>query len=396
MAFEHGTPGNVNHEVLKVFTKSEDALLCRVVRDHHKALGLRLLGRSWQASACFGAMVLLFISAQAGERIQIIETTNTATLPKISKEFVPPGSGILPGRVTGGESSQGPVLPHPGQPPALMRNPVLEDILDRKKNWAFESPNSVDLDRQLEETFGIRRFEMNGLERKSKTQVERYFDSKESATSKNQRKDSSSRESLGSDSDLDPRTQMSGDEESNDETSGGFIPALNPAALFNWNMPTDPFAQPGSILRGSSLLPPGLHDPMNGVSDSGQSGRDGTQSQRPVERSWEIRQSPLERFVDPINSQVDATRVIMNPIGAQKASVPPPESSRTRFGESYTFGGAGSLGSLPGAARAGDSFSFGAPKTVGPSSFNPPAAAPAASPIMQAKPVVLEIPRPRF
>lgn len=343
------------------------------------------------------AGLMLGSSALAGEKITIVEATNTISLPKELKEVVVPRSGFLPSRLTGGESSQGPVLPHPGQP-TLIRNPKLEEFLDRKKNWAFDSPNSLDRERTLEETFGIRDYEMSGFEKKTGSAVDRYFE-KEADTEKPTRsssRDMTSRDSLNPRRDLDPAERLSIRDEMAEERPG-IIPELNPAPLFNWNMPVDPLSRMNPVLGRSSILPSSLNDPMAGPPTGlSPAAPDKTQPVTGSANDWTRLNSPLGRVAEPIINQPDPTRAFMNPIAARKAAAPPPESSQGRIGESFGFGNSSPLGSLPGRS-VGDSFGFG----QGRPAINTPAAKPAVpatmgTPLPQPKPAVLEIPRPRF
>jgi hypothetical protein len=196
-------------------------------------------------------------------------------------------------------------------------------------------------------------------------------------------------ETLDNRNEFDSTARWGNNDQAELDETPGIIPELNPAQLFNWNMAPDAAGQLGGLLRDGPTLPRAVGEsPIQPF--SGQSGGGASPGLREYERAWDFRKSPLgARFGDPIHDQPDATRAIMNPIAARKASVPPPESSQPRPGDPF-----GSVNAAPVSTRP-DFMTAGRERMSTPA-FSPPPAAPVRTPIVQAKPGVLEIPRPKF
>jgi len=284
------------------------------------------------------------------------------------------------------------MLPQPNVP-SVVRNPKLDEFLDRKKNWIYDSPNSVDRDKALNEIFGVRKYELNGFQKENKSAVDRYFESgKKKPTNGKDSKDPWTQNGRSSRNELDSSGRMGARDESQAAESAGIIPELNPAPLFNWDMGPDALSRVGSGLNKSSILPRGLGEPGFGQKIIDQPVIQPNSTPREFERGWDVRKSPLMggALNDPINSSVDATRSFMNPVSVKKASVPPPESSQGRMGEASAFGGGLPASTRPDFLGSGRDKAFGAPV------FSPPLATPVSSPLVQPKPAMLEIPRPRF
>jgi hypothetical protein len=345
--------------------------------------------------AFVGGWILALLAGaqpQAGEKIKITDSPDQVQLPKDQQQpNLPPG--LFNSKVTGGESSQGPMLPKPGQP-VLIRNPKLDELIDRKKNWIFDSPNSVDRARAVEEILGVRRYELDNLEKKPKSQVERYYESRKQSARPNDAKQPQDRRQDGLPSNShEPDPGLAGETDPPAAESAGIIPELNPAPLFNWDAPPDPFAQLGSVLSRSSILPRGLGEAAFGQPRIEPAlPAQPNAAPRENERSWDLRKSALfgGRFGDPIIDQPDATRAIMNPISANKASVPPPESTQKGLAETPSFNRSAPASTRPEFLGPSQSPVMGAP------AFKPPTATPISAPVMQPKPVLLEIPRPKF
>jgi hypothetical protein len=276
-----------------------------------------------------------------------------------------------------------------------VRNPKLDEFIDRKKNWIYESPNAVDRDQAIQEIYGVRKYELESWDKKPKTQYEKYFDSKDgkrAGPGKTGARTSSSSESQSNQTEMDRHGQFGDQEESPAAEGAGIIQALNPAPLFNWDTGQDATARFGSPMNRTAITPRGFGDAPFGQKPFGQSTISGSSTgSREMERTWDYRKSPaLGGMGDPINDSPDLTRAIMNPISARKASVPAPEASQSRAGNSFGF-----PSSAPASMRP-DSFGFGRDKPMGAPSFTPTPAAPASSPALSTKPAMLEIPRPRF
>lgn len=389
----------VNCLVLKLFTNPGDALLSRGVRaESNRAKGRRVRKCCFVPAAavlCAGAMLWAARPAFAGEPLRITGSTNRVGLP------VPPGEPVLPTdsflnrQLSPGESSQGPVLPPPGQS-ILIPTPKLEELVDRRKNWMFDSPNSLDRDRALEETFGIRKYEFSGTEKKAKGAVERYFE----ASKENSRRSKSGKEpdSLrGRDPlDRDPGDSqlMGSDPDRPGETQEpGIIEGLNPAPLFNWETRPGTLSQFGQTLPGSSAFGSGLAPVPFGQAVPGER-RESQPTGNALSttgRSWDLRRSPLTGVGDPINNPIDPTRSAINPISARKPVAPAsdladkgPERSSLPLGRTMP------VSTTPGF------FSGSSERLSSPFNSKPAPAGPAAAPSQRPKPMILEIPRPMF
>jgi hypothetical protein len=324
-------------------------------------------------------------TAAEKEKIRITGATNEVEIPKEST--ITPGSELLGGKISApGEASQGPVVPPPGQP-MLIRNPKLDEMIDRKRNWIYESPNSVDRDKAIQEIFGVRDYDLDNFNKRPKTAIERQFESKpEKPGQKTNRtsKDNGTGEGLNGRGELDGTGRYHGPDSLQDR---GIIPELNPAYLFNPASLPDPFAQIGGNLGRNSILPPGLGDPLFGQKPGTSGGAQVDQARPELGTLSDINKSPLGRFTDPINDPVDATRTLMNPIAARKPSVPAPESAPSPFSGGFGTAGVSTRPDVFGATSS----RFGSPVV-----YTPPVAPPPSAPVFQPKPAILEIPRPRF
>ena len=381
--------------MLKLFTKPADTLPWRSVRvDSDAAVGETRSGRFQQVAclrACAAMVIGCALTSLAGEKIRITDSTNQVDLPKeAEKSFIPPGSVPFSSRITTpSEASQGPIVPQPGQP-NLMRNPRFDELMDRKKNWIFDSPNSPDRDKAIEEILGVRNYDMDGLPKKPKTLMERQFegrtgqDNKTNPRTKRQGKDNTAGDGLNGQGEFDRTGRFRPSE--GDLQDRGIIPELNPAYLFNPSMAPDPFMQLEGTFGRNSILPPALGDPNFGRKLPGQPVPQPDQSPRDMDKFWDFGKSPVGRLSNPINDPVDATRSMMDPIAARKPSVPAPESVQTTFPGSFS----------PPSSTRPDFFNPTQNKFPGASGYTIPVAAPASTPVFQPKPAVLEIPRPRF
>jgi hypothetical protein len=400
---------SVNSSVPKLFTNLGDALLSHGVTSNpganlRGAVSTPSRGRA-VALLCLGLSVGVAVDLTGGEKIDVSTAPTEANLPKApTKEIILPNS-FMNSRISGGESGRGPVVPAPGQqPPALIRDPKLDEWLDRKKNWMLDSPNTLDRDRTLEQIFGVRRYELNNFDRKTKSTMDRFIDSDRESGSKDPSRgfqdvrESSGKDSLTSDRELDSQRRYSSSSSKQDVSeveSGGIMPELNPALLFTWSPMPDASTSVTGTLDRRSILPRSLTDSLIGTRSVGQP-NSAIRPNAPVqeiERFLE-RKAPMSGIRDPIRDLADTTRTPIQPISARKASVPPPDIGQSRATE-----GAAAFGSItPPAPRSSDLLNMGRDRGdfgpgMGPRS---PAAAPASAALPQPKPAVLEIPRPKF
>ncbi len=351
-----------------------------------------------KAGAFAGALLLgvgALPTADAGEMFHIIGSTNQLERPAPPTPSVLPSESFLDRRLTPGESSQGPALPPPGQS-ILIPTPKLEELIDRKKNWMFESPNSLDRDRALEETFGVRKYEFTGIEREPKGAVERYFEaSKETSRRSRTPTDSNSTTRRdGLDRELATGSLTgAGPDRSGETQDPGIIEGLNPAPLFNWGTRPDTLSQFGRTTPGTPIFNPGLAPAPFGATPPGEQrgSPSAVNGLSTTERSWDFRRSPLGGMSDPINNPVDPTRSVINPISARKPSAPSLDSVEKGPAGSLSFGRTLPVATSP-------SFLGGSGSGALPGAFNskPALGGPAAAPSQRPKPMILEIPRPVF
>lgn len=353
-----------------------------------------------QAALAIAWLGFLLFSAPAvlgGEKIKIDQATNDINLPQdIEKERLSPDA--LGSKISPGESRQGPILPMPNQP-VYLKNPKLDELLDRKKNWIMNSPGNLDRDKSLNEIFGVKDYDFSKSHQKSKSSMERIFDAeadtdkKVSKSSNRSPDDEDTREGLNKRSEGDPRGRSKTPEDNLKSETPGIIPALNPAPLFNWDASPDGLNQAGDLFGRKSILPPGLGDPIFGARTATvQPIRDNnnTPGQRDFERGWDLRKMPLRGLNDPINGQFD-NRFGISPLGGRKA-VPVltepiaggPAASPSGFGNGASI-------PLPRSDLMGPSRSLPTP-----ASFAPVSGSPVSTPVITPKPAVLEIPRPKF
>lgn len=382
----------------KLFTIPDDALLLQGVRaESNPALGGRFARPTAITAAVLftGAMLSVLPAARAGEKFHIIGPTNSVELPAPPSKSVLPTEGFLGGRLSPGESSKGPAVPPPGQS-ILIPTPKLEELIDRKKNWMFDSPNTLDRDRALEESFGIRKYEFTGVEKEPKGAVERYFEaSKENSRRLNGSNNSSSmgqRDAL--DREIRDGTLTGSSPERFKETQDpGIIEGLNPAPLFGWGTRPDTLSQFGRTTPANPFFNPGLAPAPFGAVPPGEKRENNSAGNNfsTTERSWDFRRSSLGGMNDPINSPVDPTRSVINPISARKPAPPSLDSAERSPAASLSFGRTMPVSTSP---------SFLSGSASGPLSgaFNarPAPAGPAAGPSQRPKPMILEIPRPAF
>jgi hypothetical protein len=388
LPFEHPARCGVNLVVLKLFTTLRDALPLSSVRADSEAvrpLRSRAFRQAARVSLWAGLLLALATALSAGEKFQITDSTNRVDLPKEPSTDLP-GSDLFRSKINT-DGGQAPVVPPPNQPSAV-RSPILDELIDRKKNWIYGSPNSsLDRDKAIEQIFGVRKYDLDGYSKKPKTAMERQFesnsdqDTKSGARSGRTGKDNPGEERNGR-NEYDSSGRSMGSDSLQDR---GVIPELNPAYLLNPTSLPDPFAQTGGNFSRSSILPAGLGEQGFGRKTPGQNLPQVEQSQRD-DRFGDGRKSPITRFLDPISDPIDGTRSLMNPTAARKPTVPVPVSSQPMVAGSYPS----AVSTRP------DFFSPVRDRVPGMPNYTPPIVTPSSTPIFQPKPAVLEIPRPRM
>jgi hypothetical protein len=321
----------------------------------------------------------------AGQQIRITGGTNHLELPPSRQihEFSRPSDFLGP-RLQTGEPGYAPVLPPPGASSPILNRQVRE-YLDQKNNWIFQSPKTDDRDETLKRIFGVKEAEFSHTEKKPKSAVERYFESERNQkpapgsdlTNKSQlTSESDSLNGLGSEGAFSFR-----------DRPAGIIPELNPALLFNQNLAPDSLSRGVNEPRAFGLPQFGetISQPVTQVED-----RERAQGQKDFERLLNPRQPTVGRWSDPINQQPDATRSILNPITARRPSaLPSPSATQARAEDPLA---------MPSHAALTPRQDFLSPTRslpIGGSSIAPALTAPQA-PLVQPKPAVLEIPRPKF
>jgi hypothetical protein len=270
----------------------------------------------------------------------------------------------------------------------------MEKFLDQQKNWIFLTPDNLKSSQTPEETFGVDDASMTGRNQKPKKLLEQYWDSmsRDSQSKSNRLSGDSSVE--GDDPEAGTRGPSTGLDVSVHKSSAksdqtGAHPLLdqiqNPAA-FGASF-TD--LTGSRFLSSDSFLMPAMKPVANDRLNQAHSQAADTEFRRMI---LPMGTPPLSGLDDPINSPLDQTRQPINPITP---------SSRT-FSTGIGSGpGNGALDQLRGLNGAGRDLSMGGldvlnNRTLGPSSLAPAGVAPAASSFLQAKPAMLEIPRPRF
>lgn len=346
-------------------------------------------GRLLAAAVCAGVCLhLLCHPAVAGEKIQITKTPGSVDLPQNgAKES--PDSGLFQPKISPSDMQQGPILPMPSQP-SYLRNPMVEEWYDRKKNWMLNSPSSIDRDKTLREIFGVREYDTSAFSKKPKGDLDRLFDD----SSRNSRDDRDSTRSAETDANGQLGQSRSDDATSRyrtgDDLSKGnipsIIPALNPAPLFKWDSSSEIPGQEDSLNR-NSILPATLSDPLFGQKPLSTLPAQGV---NPSLRTFDPMFDPRKGMLtDPINSQVDGTRFAINPTAARRSAASLSDSSSSSTVEPMVGFASPALSSRPDIFNS----SRGVPGAAG---FSPNPLPPAGSQVVVPKPAILEIPRPRF
>jgi hypothetical protein len=68
-------------------------------------------------------------------------------------------------------------LPMPQQRPQFVPNKHAQELLDKRRNWAFTSYEDLNPQPTLQEAFGIKQFGADGKEKKTGSVVDKYYDS---------------------------------------------------------------------------------------------------------------------------------------------------------------------------------------------------------------------------
>jgi hypothetical protein len=226
--------------------------------------------------------------------------------------------------------------------------------------------------------------------------MEKQFESGQGRLDKSNRKaetpglESNTPESAATRTGFDP-TGRYGEAEGKQDRA--LIPELNPAYLFNGRLGDDAASSIGTSFGRNSSLPsavPDLRFAPKVVSPAAP-GPGPDQSQRDFQTFWDSQKAPFGRIPDPINDPIDGTRSLVNPFAIKKPTPAAPTAAPADSGsDPFAFGS-----SLPASART-DFLSPGAGRGSAFPTYTSPAPAPASAPTFQAKPAILEIPRPRM
>src|SRR5262249_21751626 len=151
----------------------------------------------------------------------------------------------------------------------ILRSPKLDELIDKQKNWIFDTPTSFDREKAVEEIFGVHKYELDNLDKKPKNAMERYFEAGKGNTgsSKSHSPDDriNNRDGFAQSSDGDSNARPWLREDAHSPDPGGIIPELNPAPLFNNSvLPAETIPQLGNPFGQNSALPKGLGDPVFG------------------------------------------------------------------------------------------------------------------------------------
>jgi hypothetical protein len=289
------------------------------------------------------------------------------------------------------------MLPPPPQQNAF-RTPALEKYLDRKNNWIYDTPNTVDREKALHEIFGVRdEHEFANFDKRPKRVMEQYFegnkDSKKNARTNSSNDPNNERDPFGAArSEGDTFSRWGGREDADKSEIPGIIPALNPAYLFNWKL--GPEWEGAESAGRVSILPPNLGEPTFGqkmANPATPAPQDAVAGQREMTKPWELKQSPLGRLNDTLSGSADGNRFGIPTVPAKKASIPPPDQSAGTGNDPFPF--RASAGMAP--PTSPDLFELNK-INPGATIYTPTLPSPASAPVMQPKPAVLDIPRPRF
>ncbi|MBI4659232.1 MAG: hypothetical protein HY735_10355 [Verrucomicrobia bacterium] len=340
------------------------------------------------------------IMSYGAEKIQISEGTDKAELPSkapIDDLFSKP-LDFQRFRSGDGGGSLIPSLPAPIQPTNLRK-----DQLEKKK-WLQNETENLDQDAALKQIFGIKEYDFEGLGAPSKgglgdlwggsspTKRPNHFGRDLDAPSPWNKSGRNSRDLTGppamglTNRDRSNRPDSTMEEENSD--GNGTIAELNLNNLF----------RPTQTLQPSERIPAGMIRMPSGPNGISQFLNQTFAGSSAGDREKELRAQEFEKLLkgprllpsrnnDPINSLPDGTRQELNPIRGTRLD----EDSASAV---KAFG-AGNLPGLGAPLRPGLFDSFNA-KVLGSSSLAPSIAAPPPSPIMNAKPPVLEIPRRKF
>jgi hypothetical protein len=334
--------------------------------------------------AVFLWALLMQVQAATGQRIEVIGQTNSLELPpsRRSIEELSRSTDFLGPRLQA-EPGYAPVLPPPGvSSPVINKN--LRDYLDQKKNWMLQPPRTNERD-EMKRILGVKDYQAPDVTRNSGRDRFAESDRSQKRPGAQENSDRNNRTS-----ETDPLSRMGADSGSwFREGPAGIIPELNPALLFETRIgPEGMFDSREKEPRAFGLPQFGgtVGQPVSQSSD-----REKNQGQKEFERMLNQRQPVVSRWNDPINQQSDATRSILNPITARRPSVPAPEQAPTRSEDAFAASTA-----MPSVTPRHDFLAPTRSMPLGGSSLAPVIAAPQTAPLVQPKPAVLEIPRPKF
>lgn len=280
----------------------------------------------------------------------------------------------------------------PARPPTpIPFNPLIakkmEEYLDKRRNWIYNTPDKLDKGPSVAELFGFRdvKFDVSSNKR-SKSAMERDFEEKSELKKEGPNNNRNKRaDETGSDSNENSDSAREAGDLRENEEPNPLIPELS----FNTFLYGDRL--PDSMARAPGELGKNPFDPQNIANSRLQAKSEEKQKEnerydKDFQKLLQSRQqTSFLQSLDPINTQPDATRREVNPVIGRRTEEAAPAGINDLFERK---GLSSALGQGPGIDAFGR---MSAPVTVSPS-FAPPA-----SPLPAgAKPIILEIPRRRF
>jgi len=336
----------------------------------------------------------------AGEKIRFTDQ---------SEKIASPGKGLKEDfsrpfdlKRSGPSGAEVAPLPPPS-PSGKTRDPKVDEWIDQKKNWIFNTPSKLDSEAVLKEIFNVREYKFDelGSERKSKSAIDRYFeraaqDRKEiSARYRGNAKDRTTA------NDRDAETSRIEDDRAEEDsitalpTEPGAPSSISPGT----ELDSAPLTRRGAQLGDPLSVSPGDIMPRNfnsaevfGMprrSFGGGSGQFTAPNQREL-RMQEFQKmlgaTPVKPglLADPINLQRDATRQAINPVAGGG-----PSSLSLDTGLS----GIGAVQSAVGRLPISEAIN---PQLPSRSSLAPGVIMPSSPSFVHRPPAVLEIPRRKF
>ena len=345
------------------------------------------------------AFLSLTDRAWTGEKIQISDEADKREMPsKPLKED--PFSRPLELFRSRNDLDSGSFMPV--LPPPVHSNRIRKEKAD-DNNWIFSTPETLDQDAALKEIFKIRDYDPDTRNAKPKGAAERFFE----GSSEHDRKSKSltARQKGPKDDEYDlndgrlasRRKSFSSTAEEESLESTLPIAELNLKELLHPNHSADYVSRFSLDLNGRlthASAPNHMSNPtLSGATWTGRTREQELRFQE-FEKLLGGRKILTNPLTDPLNMQQDSTRLEINPVIGRRPENYSSDSSETN--PSNPFGG------LPGQASVSrpqflDTFH---PRALGipfsSSSATPSVLPPRGTPVIQAKPAVLELPRRAF